>query len=464
MRTNLKSCTFALMFLGAGAAFFSCSSGDDNTSSVNPPVNPVNPTSDEALSPSEQKEKLESVALELSNLVQASDFNEISSLGRYMRDTYGRRYDWRNVEDWARATYETMLTAVGSPQTEIYEGSDWQDRYITRNYNALVAVSGFKGHFTARNGQWVKSDANDLQFIFTDQQNRQCTLSLTTSGSTKDLHVTNRTTENWNYYYDENEEKDIYESIMTNTNLTVSVPQHIVVTLTQNGGTVVKASIDIDLNSLSENEFDIARSSLSAACKIELNNNYTFNLSQVAYTPNSNAAVSFTASKGSTTLVSFAVSATPSGIPSANLSALIGGEKPSFDNANGKDALVKVDVLGKVQVQGTLTDVRKFADYLNQAHRNKSSESTFKSYINQANSCMDINLFYDNNNVKQATTKIEAFAESDYYGTSWKAEPTLNFYDGSSYSTFATFFNGTDFRKVINAYSKLIDDFKNLVK
>ena len=461
MRTNLKSCTFALMFLGAGAAFFSCSSGDDTHPTVNPPINPVTPTSDEAFSPSEQKEKLESVALELNDYVQASNFNEITSLGRYMRDTYGRRYDWRNVEDWARATYETMLTAVGSPQTEI---DDWQDRYITRNYNALVVVSGFKGHFTARNGQWVKSDANDLQFIFTDQQNRQCTLSLTTSGSTKDLHVTNRTTENWNYYYDENEEKYIYESIMTNTNLTVSVPQHIVVTLTQNGGTVVKASIDIDLNSLSENEFDIARSSLSAACKIELNNNYTFNLSQVAYTPNSNAAVSFTASKGSTTLVSFAVSATPSGIPSANLSALIGGEKPSFDNANGKDALVKVDVLGKVQVQGTLTDVRKFADYLNQAHRNKSSESTFKSYINQANSCMDINLFYDNSNVKQATTKIEAFAESDYYGTYWKAEPTLNFYDGSSYSTFATFFNGTDFRKVINAYSKLIDDFKNLVK
>lgn len=462
MKTYLKSWTLALMILGAGAEFVSCSSGDDNTSPINPPVNPVNPTSDEAFSPSEQKEKLESVALELSNHVQASDFNEIASLGRYMRDTYGSRYEWRNVEDWARATYETMLTAVGTPQTEIDEGPDWQDRYITRNYNAIVVVSGFKGHFTARNGQWVKSDANDLQFIFTDQQNRQCTLSLTTSGSTKNLHVKNLTRQDWNYY-NENE-KSVYESITTNTNLTISVPQHIVVTLTQNGGTVVKASIDIDLNALSENEFDIARSSLSAACKIELNNNYTFNLSQVAYTPNSNAAVSFTASKGSTTLVTVAVSATPSGIPSANLSALLGGDEPSFDSANGKNALVKVDVLGKVQVQGTLTDVRNFVDYLNQAQRNKSSESTFKSYVNQANSCMDVNLFYDNSNVKQATAKIEAFAESNYNGAYWKAEPTINFYDGSSYSTFATFFNGTDFRKVINAYSKLIDDFRTFVK
>ena len=123
-----------------------------------------------------------------------------------------------------------------------------------------------------------------------------------------------------------------------------------------------------------------------------------------------------------------------------------------------------MDVLGKAQVQGTLTDVRKFVDYLNQARRNNSSESSFKSYINQANSCMDVNLFYDNSSVKQATTKIEAFAESDYNGTYWKAEPTLNFYDGSSYSTFGTFFNGTDFQKVVNAYSNLINDFRNLVK
>lgn len=447
------------MLLCAGAEISSCSSSDDNNPSVDPPVNP---TTDEALSPSAQKEKLESVALELSNLAQASDFNDITTLGRYMRNTYGSRYYWGNVEEWAQATLETMMTAVGEPKTETEERSWGISRYITQNYNALVVVSGFKGHFTARNGMWEKSEANDLQFIFTDQQNRQCTLSLTTSGSTTDLHVTNITDKDSKYYYEDN--LSIYEYVTRNTNLTVSVPQHIVVTLTQNGATVAKASVDINLSSLSDKEFDIARSNLSATCKIELNNGYTFNLSQVAYTPNSNAAVSFTASKGSTTLASIAVSATPSGIPSANLSALIGGDKPSFDNADGKNALVKLDVLGKAQVQGTLTDVRKFVDYLNQARRNNSSESSFKSYINQANSCMDVNLFYDNSSVKQATTKIEAFAESDYNGTYWKAEPTLNFYDGSSYSTFGTFFNGTDFQKVVNAYSNLINDFRNLVK
>ena len=77
---------------------------------------------------------------------------------------------------------------------------------------------------------------------------------------------------------------------------------------------------------------------------------------------------------------------------------------------------------------------------------------------------MDINLFYDNSNVKQATTKIEAFAESDYYGTYWKAEPTLNFYDGSSYSTFSAFFNESDFKAVIDDFNKLIEKYKDLVE
>ena len=461
MRTSFKFHALALVLLVAGAGFVSCSSGDDETPQTPPPVtptDPVDPTADEALSPADQKEKLESVALEVSDVVQASDFDNIASLGRFMRNEVAH-YDNEALEDWGQSTLETMMTAVGEPVTVEDEGYDWIDRYITRNYNALVVVSQFKGHFTARNRRWEKSNADDLQFIFNDQQGRKCTLSLATSGTTVDLHATDVTRQDWNYGYED--EKWIYEYITTHTNVTVHVPQHIVVTLTQNGATVVKVSVDLNLSGLVGTEFNIARSSLTAACKIELNNGYIFNLSQVAYTPNSNAAVSFTATKGGTTITTIAASATPAGIPSANLSALMMGDKPSFDSANGKNALVKVDVLGEVQVQGTLTDVRQFLNYLNMARANDNSESKFKSYISLANGCMDINLFYDNNSVKQATVKLEPFEE---WGNYWKAEPALNFYDGSSYCTFEAFFNRSDFQRVINAYSQLIDDFRALVK
>lgn len=450
-----------MMLLAPLAGLVSCSSGDDGTPPANPPITPVDPitpTGDEALSPVEQKERLESVALDVSDIVQASDFDDIASLGRFMRNEVAH-YDNEVLEDWGQSTLETMMQAVGEPVTEENEGYDWIDRHITRNYNALVVVSQFKGHFTAHNRRWEKSDADDLQFIFNDQQGRKCTLSLTTSGNTVNLHATDVTRQDRHYGYED--EKWLYEYITTHTNVTVSVPQHIVVTLTQNGASVVKVSVDLNLSGLVGTEFNIARSSLTAACKIELNNGYTFNLSQVAYTPQSSATVSFAAAKGSTTITTIAASATPEGIPSANLSALVLGDEPNFDSANGKNALVKVDVLGKVQLQGTLTDVRQFLNYLNMARDNDNSESKFKSYISQANGCMDINLFYDNNSIKQATVKLEPFEE---WGNYWKAEPTLNFYDGSSYSTLEAFFNRSDFQKVINAYSKLIDDFRGLVK
>ena len=39
----------------------------------------------------------------------------------------------------------------------------------------------------------------------------------------------------------------------------------------------------------------------------------------------------------------------------------------------------------------------------------------------------------------------------------------LNFYDGSSYSTFDAFFNDKDFKSVIDAFEKLADNYASLI-
>ena len=168
MKKAYKFLALAMMLLAPLAGLVSCSSGDDGTPPANPPITPVDPitpTGDEALSPVEQKERLESVALDVSDIVQASDFDDIASLGRFMRNEVAH-YDNEVLEDWGQSTLETMMQAVGEPVTEENEGYDWIDRHITRNYNALVVVSQFKGHFTAHNRRWEKSDADDLRFIF----------------------------------------------------------------------------------------------------------------------------------------------------------------------------------------------------------------------------------------------------------------------------------------------------------
>lgn len=449
---------FAMMLVVPSMCFVSCSDDDPETTSTDGselPNNPNSPTDGNAMTSVEQKEKLEAVALEVARLVPAEDFRQIESLGRYISETYFDDYDWDDVEDWADDIFDGLKRYLTSTREDDYWGT-----YIYDNYRVLVAASNFNGHFTAQNGRWIKSNANDLQFIFKDRAGAECRLMLETSGTTKDVYVGDIDDyKDWEFI--NGKYIDYYDRYQ----LTISVPEHIVVTLTQNGSNVVKANVDIDLKSISaNNEFNFATNSLTVSSNVVLNNGYVFNASQVAYTANSKASASCSVSKNGTMIVSMSVAADVSGIPNCNLSAFTADpEDFDWDDANGKNALVKVDVLGKVQMQGTLTDVRSFANSLDDAEANDENENKFKQYINKANSLADVNLFYDNSSTKQAKVTLEPFEEKDYYGSYWTVEPTINFNDGSSYS-FDVFFNKTDFKEVIDAYEKLCEDYENMVE
>ena len=162
------------------------------------------------------------------------------------------------------------------------------------------------------------------------------------------------------------------------------------------------------------------------------------------------------------------VSADVNDLPSVNVSAFSSEsydeDDYDFDKVNGKNAYVKLDILGKIQIQGTLSDVRKFANYLEDASDNDRDEKNFKSYISQANSLADVNLFYDGKNVKQATILLEPFADENWNGrTYWEVEPVVYFYDGSSYSTFEAFFNEKDFKKTIDTFKTLANKYADLI-
>ena len=60
-------------------------------------------------------------------------------------------------------------------------------------------------------------------------------------------------------------------------------------------------------------------------------------------------------------------------------------EEDEYKDVNAKNAFVKIDIIGKLQMQGKITDVKKFSNYLDNADENDENEARFKSYINQAN-------------------------------------------------------------------------------
>ena len=462
----------SLLLIGSvfslSSALVSCGGDDDSVDSpiVNPdPIVPEEPSKNEAMTPLEQKEYLDVIARGFMDKTPASDFNEISKLYNHISNTYTDNYDWDEVEDWGSEIFESLKESLGTTDKEQEKDSWGEYNYIYTNYKALVMASNFKGQFKAIGNKWELSKADDLQFIFSDQYGKECVLKLETSGNVKKVFIGN--IDEW-VDYKSNSTDDYYISndYYDRTQLTVGVPENIVVTLTQGGSQVVKVTVKLNIGDLSNDKFDLSKNQLTASTLVELNNGYKFNVSQVAYNGNNKTSVSFDMSKNGESLASVAFSSDISGIPSCNIDAMVSGniDEDDFNNSNMKNVYVKLDIMGKLQIQGTLSDVRKFTDYINEADDNDDDEKTFKSFVNQANSLANFNLFYDGKSTKQATVTLEAFEEESWNGMKyWYMEPMLNFYDGSSYSTFDAFFNDKDFKSVIDAFEKLADNYASLI-
>lgn len=462
----------SLLLIGSvfslSSVLVSCGGDDDSVDSpiVNPdPIVPEEPSKNEAMTPLEQKEYLDVIARGFMDKTPASDFNEISKLCNHISNTYTDNYDWDEVGDWGSEIFESLKESLGTTDKEQEKYSWGEYNYIYTNYKALVMASNFKGQFKAIGNKWELSKADDLQFIFSDQHGKECVLKLVTSGNVKKVFIGN--IDEWvDYNSDYSNDYYISNDYYDRTQLTVGVPENIVVTLTQGGSQVVKVTVKLNIGDLSNDKFDLSKNQLTASTLVELNNGYKFNVSQVAYNGNNKTSVSFEMSKNGESLASVAFSSDISGIPSCNIDAMVSGniDEEDFNNSNMKNVYVKLDIMGKLQIQGTLSDVRKFTDYINEADDNDDDEKTFKSYVNQANSLANFNLFYDGKSTKQATVTLEAFEEESWNGMKyWYMEPMLNFYDGSSYSTFDAFFNDKDFKSVIDAFEKLADNYASLI-
>lgn len=437
-------------------------------------------TVSDAMTSFQQKKKIEDVATKMMKLTPASDFKNISGL---MTDAKRlAEYETDDIEEWAKLTFETMLHYVGQEKKETYRYEyDWNDEHnivicydLIKNYNALVAISDFNGHFTANDvkREWQHSGANDLQFIFNDSYGKKCILSLKASGATKNMYVgTMSQHEDIEAVPTSDQVPDnvfdnvtIYNDYLKKIKTVIKVPEHINLSLTQNGQQIVCIDLDINLGKLTGEYFDLSETSLTLNAKAKVNN-YVFNLKQFAYNAGSSATAQFEAYKGNTKLMTVNVSSDLTDIPGYLFTE---DEDPLFGpgvEPNAKNAAFKIDILGEMQIQGTVADTRRYVEYLDMARKNNDQESTSKSYINQANGLSKIYLYYDNKSTKQAYFILKAFEREDpwSWGRIWKAEPVVCFQDGSSYdATFKVFFNERDFRNVIRRFQSLADGYRNL--
>lgn len=469
----ISTATIATCLLAGTLSLTSC--GDDDPTTPEVPSDPEQPTTPDtpdeatAMSPAEQQKRMEDIAKEVMGMMPSNDFKSYADLAHYVETNYSEdNYDWDDVSDWARTCWDAARTATGNTYTERDDSYYSSGKYVYKEYKALILASNFTGHFKANGGKWTHTKASDLQFTFRGNTGDDCTLKIETSGNVTKVYVANW--DEWTDYessYEDNTYKwtDYYDR----TQCTVGVPENIVVTLTQGGRQLVKTTVNIKLSGLSGENFDISKGNLNVAANVELSNGYTFSTSEVKYAGNSKLTVAQASmKKNGTAILTMAMSGDISGLPSCNVEAF---SKDNFDlddyntsNANAKNAYVKIDVLGKIQLQGIVSDVRKYCDLIDQSDEYELEGSKFQSCIDQANKLSDVNVFYDNTTTKQASVYLEPFAKDEGWQDSkyWEFEPVMKFYDGSSISPFSSFFNDNDFRSVIRMYERLVEDYGDL--
>ena len=427
------------------------------------PKDPDNPKPEEyVMAPEDQKAYLDEVGKEFIALNSSDDFESISKLAKDVSSKY-ENYDFSNVEDWAEDIFDGLVKEVDSKEHyySIY-GYRYCDVYT--DYTGLIAISNFKGHFTANDARkkWTQSSASDLKFLFTDKNGTACELTLTTSGRTQNVYIGPQF-EGWDDDYVYQNGSGIYYEYFKTYDLTFTVPEHINLSLTRGGNTVIKTTVDIDLKNLSSDKFNPARNNLSIKQNTILENGYVIEIKQGDYSPNA-FGVQTEVRKNEKLLFSATASSKLSNIPSFNMDDFINDpEAYNYDNTNAKEMYVKLDILGKVQVIGYLPDLRKYTDTADKAYEAEQNGDLYKLYIEELNSLSQINMYFNNGSSKQASLVLEPLYQKEYSYNYWTTEAVIKFDDGSMYSV-EQFFDEDYFNNLVKRFEKLLNDYEYMVE
>jgi len=438
------------LVLGAPTMLSSC--GDDEPDPIEKPNNPDTPNTpgdnnqgETKLDSESQKLKLQATAQKFMKEVPADEMRNLSQLADYVNDAYINNSKFSNdvVTDWFEKLIDSNLSPDGKEDISNY----WSKEY----YKRIIELSQFKGKFVAGKEGWTKSNADDLQFEFKDQNGITCVLTLKTSGKTAKVYVG----ETWGDCYSEKIEeinRVYWKSVDVIEKNYVYVPEHITTTLLQGGNTLVSAEVNIDHSQFLGPEYDLSKDAVSTNATVKINN-YVWVVDRAAHNGKEGSAyVKGSMSKAGKTLVSFEASAADTKLDEDG------------ELLQGGAAKVSVNILDEVQIKGTCSNVKTFADYMDKADQFDENESQFKSYVNQANSLLNLGIYFNGGSMRQAKVQLECFEDGYANWKYWTYEPVLVFDDNSTYSTFTAFFNETSFREVINSFEDLVRSYEKLIE
>lgn len=423
---TLKIFGYALLAMTISMSYVACGGDDEKSDNNGGGGGEDNP----ATVVESEKAFFEETARLFINKVSANDFDQLRNLVKYVKQ---QRWEGDDVEDFFEDAIEAC-EEIG------YDGYSY----------LLYRAANFCGEFSVSNGRWVvnKKGGDILKFTFNDQNGKTCVLQVKASGdpvklSSELFNFSERHYVSLDYY-------PYYRYDVTRIEQSFMVPEKVEASLTQGGQTLVSAVVNTDINSSGQIDLTNDTYTISANATVC---DYNVNVSRVRMENGKKAYAETTIKKGNETLLYVKAN--------ANGEVRLNGDE--FKVRSAGEANVEVDILGRVQVKASVSDIDRLTDLVDALDDNRYKEDVFVNTLKDANSLIDAKVYFNGSSAPSCSAKLISSVKQGNSGMKYEPTPAIFFNDGTSYS-FETYFDESYFKTVIKNFESLVKDFEDLIE
>lgn len=421
------------LLIGAVLSFgvSSCGSNGSNEEPNRPETGKINQGGGNQQTPETQKKQIETTAKKIIGFIHTDDFKELDAITYRLNHYYLSNQKVANVRRWADDIVESLTQSIetGKPNE--------------KEYARIIDASRFKGHFEFKDGVWKRTrNAEVLEFQFEDKDNKECLLSLSTSGKSTEV--------NSKYFNDVYKEWGYYHSTTTTYKNKVVVPENITLLLKQGGEDLVRTNIQTTLNT--KGELNPTIDVMEVNCETRFRA-YEVNVKRAYYKGPGLAEVNLEVRSDGKTLVKANVNA---------VGRLSNERIESVGTVN-----VNVDLLGEIQIKGACKDGSRFSEIYKDLENNRGfyyNERKFKEATRDANEQLNLNVYMNNNKSEVARLLLKAFSEKRNYVSNneiWYVEPAIQFNDETAYA-MSEYFTKNAFPDVFREINNMVNTMRSL--
>lgn len=452
-KTNLF---FAFVLITSACLISSCKGGDDPTGGLlDDPKGTM-----EVLSPDEQKDFLVDVGEELINTFNPNDQKEAVELADELYYKY-KNYDWDAIgeefEDELDDIYSTEFESFFGMPRRMIDVINGKKKVSLENKEILLTLSKFGRiiEFDDKNKtvKITKTDDPSVVAKFSDPEGTKCELKVWGEGKEIEGSYTYEDG-HWDYNYDE------WVSDGKRT-IRVKVPRTIKMYLKHGSNSLISFTFNWDSN---------IKDYVNTSLNLQVINLVFAEETKVSTTE---ASAVFSFSYGDKGLIAAAVN-----LPKYELIDWEGGKDITEEEGENwleeyddkyKSMLgkigkgeVKLDILGKVQLRGGVTDGAALVDaYYNWGDKYYNDEQDeCQDLCDLLNKYIYLSVYYNNTTTEQAKLLMQVY--EDYYG--YDIEPIMYFPQDETSIAVMTYFNSSKFLGLVDLVEELANSYIALDK